>query len=199
MIVEGLVDFDYEITQLTVRALGATARSRPSFCEPIGHRQVEGRLRRELAAAADDARRPRSAARDIAAQGHRRRWAAAASSASSCSSRATRSGSPRSARARTTPAWSPWPPSAQSEFALHARAILGLPVDVALREPGAQRGDLRRHGRQAASPSRASPRRWPCRARTCACSASPRAFAAPPHGRRAGHRAGYRDGPRTGP
>jgi phosphoribosylglycinamide formyltransferase 2 len=27
--------------------------------------------------------------------------------------------------------------SAQSEFELHARAILGLPVDVALREPGA--------------------------------------------------------------
>jgi len=37
VIVEGLVDFDYEITQLTVRHEGGT-----SFCEPIGHRQVNG-------------------------------------------------------------------------------------------------------------------------------------------------------------
>ncbi len=35
---------------------------------------------------------------------------------------------------------------AQNEFELHARAILGLPVDTSLRAPGRVRGDLRRHG-----------------------------------------------------
>ncbi len=37
VIVEGFVDFDYEITLLTVRHVGGT-----SFCAPIGHRQVKG-------------------------------------------------------------------------------------------------------------------------------------------------------------
>ena len=37
VIVEGFVDFDYEITQLTVRHAGGTA-----FCEPIGHHQENG-------------------------------------------------------------------------------------------------------------------------------------------------------------
>lgn len=37
VIVEGFVDFDYEITLLTLRHEGGT-----SFCAPIGHRQVDG-------------------------------------------------------------------------------------------------------------------------------------------------------------
>jgi phosphoribosylglycinamide formyltransferase 2 len=40
VIIEGLVDFDYEITLLTVRHIGGT-----SFCEPIGHRQEDGDYR----------------------------------------------------------------------------------------------------------------------------------------------------------
>jgi phosphoribosylglycinamide formyltransferase 2 len=40
VIVEGFVDFDYEITQLTVRHAAGT-----SFCEPIGHIQVDGDYR----------------------------------------------------------------------------------------------------------------------------------------------------------
>ena len=40
VIVEGFVDFDYEITQLTVRHSGGT-----SFCEPVGHIQVDGDYR----------------------------------------------------------------------------------------------------------------------------------------------------------
>ena len=40
VIVEGFVDFDYEITLLTVRHVGGTR-----FCEPIGHRQVDGDYR----------------------------------------------------------------------------------------------------------------------------------------------------------
>ncbi len=40
VIVEGMVDFDYEITLLTVRHAGGTA-----FCEPIGHLQIDGDYR----------------------------------------------------------------------------------------------------------------------------------------------------------
>ena len=40
VIVEGFVDFDYEITLLTVRHVDGT-----SFCEPIGHIQVDGDYR----------------------------------------------------------------------------------------------------------------------------------------------------------
>lgn len=40
VIVEGFVDFDYEITLLTVRSVSGTV-----FCEPIGHVQVEGDYR----------------------------------------------------------------------------------------------------------------------------------------------------------
>ena len=42
VIVEGFIDFDYEITLLTVRALGADGRIETHFCEPIGHIQVSG-------------------------------------------------------------------------------------------------------------------------------------------------------------
>ena len=42
VIVEGLVDFDYEITQLTVRAMNAAGEVATHFCEPIGHVQVNG-------------------------------------------------------------------------------------------------------------------------------------------------------------
>lgn len=40
VIVEGFVKFDYEITQLTVRSVAGT-----SFCEPIGHIQIDGDYR----------------------------------------------------------------------------------------------------------------------------------------------------------
>ncbi len=40
VIVEGFIDFDYEITLLTVRHSGRT-----SFCDPIGHLQIEGDYR----------------------------------------------------------------------------------------------------------------------------------------------------------
>ncbi|MDN2659402.1 formate-dependent phosphoribosylglycinamide formyltransferase [Neptunomonas sp. CHC150] len=55
VIVEGFVEFDYEITLLTVRHVGGT-----SFCEPIGHVQVDGDYRQSwqpqaMSAAALDA------------------------------------------------------------------------------------------------------------------------------------------------
>ena len=40
VIVEGFVDFDYEITLLTVRSVSGT-----EFCEPVGHIQVDGDYR----------------------------------------------------------------------------------------------------------------------------------------------------------
>ena len=40
VIVEGFIDFDYEITLLTVRSISGTR-----FCEPIGHIQVDGDYR----------------------------------------------------------------------------------------------------------------------------------------------------------
>ncbi|MBL4712212.1 MAG: formate-dependent phosphoribosylglycinamide formyltransferase [Gammaproteobacteria bacterium] len=40
VIIEGFIDFDYEITQLTVRHIDGTC-----FCEPIGHVQIDGDYR----------------------------------------------------------------------------------------------------------------------------------------------------------
>lgn len=40
VIVEGFIDFDYEITLLTVRHSGGT-----SYCPPVGHKQVDGDYR----------------------------------------------------------------------------------------------------------------------------------------------------------
>src|SRR5512139_1672642 len=42
VIVEGVINFDYEITLLTVRALGTSGEIETHFCEPIGHVQVKG-------------------------------------------------------------------------------------------------------------------------------------------------------------
>mgnify|MGYP001794162067 CR=1 FL=1 len=42
VIVEGFIDFDYEITLLTVRHADGAGGTKTSFCEPVGHRQVDG-------------------------------------------------------------------------------------------------------------------------------------------------------------
>ena len=42
VIAEGQIDFDYEITLLTVRSLNAEGDIITSYCEPIGHRQEDG-------------------------------------------------------------------------------------------------------------------------------------------------------------
>src|SRR5690606_12477833 len=68
VIVEGFVDFDYEITLLTVRhAAGVEGAVTTSFCDPIGHLQIDGDYRESwqpqpmsraaLAASQDIARR----------------------------------------------------------------------------------------------------------------------------------------------
>ena len=45
VIVEGFIPFDYEITMLTVRHLDAGGQAVTSFCEPIGHLQIDGDYR----------------------------------------------------------------------------------------------------------------------------------------------------------
>ncbi len=45
VIVESAIDFDYEITLLTVRALNQQGEYETHFCAPIGHRQEDGDYR----------------------------------------------------------------------------------------------------------------------------------------------------------
>jgi len=60
VIVEGFIDFDYEITQLTVRSVSGT-----TFLEPVGHRQVDGDYRQSWQPQTMSPK-AREAARDIA-------------------------------------------------------------------------------------------------------------------------------------
>ncbi|MFZ2527251.1 MAG: formate-dependent phosphoribosylglycinamide formyltransferase [Rhodococcus sp. (in: high G+C Gram-positive bacteria)] len=135
VIVEGFVDFDYEITQLTVRAVGDSGEVDTFFCEPIGHLQSRG----------DYIESWQPQAMSAAALARAREVSAAVTTAlggrgvfgvelfvkgdqvyfSEVSPRPHDTGlvTLRSQRL--------------SEFELHARAILGLPVDTALLAPGA--------------------------------------------------------------
>ena len=135
VIVEGFIDFHYEITQLTVRALGAAGTVETFFCEPIGHVQVNGdyvESWQPMAMTPDALRKSREIARVITGNlGGRgifgvelfvkgdQVWF------SEVSPRPHDTGLVTLATQRL------------SEFELHARAILGLPVDTVLRRPGA--------------------------------------------------------------
>jgi len=138
VIVEGFIDFDYEITQLTVRAAGTGAQAQEvvtQFCEPIGHKQVSGdyveswqpqpmspvalQRARDIAQAVTD---------NLGGQGlfgvelfvkGDMVWFSEVS--------------PRPHDTGLVTLCT----QVQSEFELHARAILGLPVDTSLRNPGA--------------------------------------------------------------
>ena len=135
VIVEGFIDFDYEITQLTVRAVGASGAVETYFCEPVGHVQVNGDYVESWQPQAMSAK-ALARSREIAAAvtgnlGGRgifgvelfikgdQVWF------SEVSPRPHDTGLVTLATQRL------------SEFELHARAILGLPVDVSLRRPGA--------------------------------------------------------------
>jgi phosphoribosylglycinamide formyltransferase 2 len=136
IIVEGFVDFDYEITLLTVRAVDpATGTVDTAFCEPIGHLQVHGDYveswqPQPMSALALERSR-NMAARVTTALGGRGIFGVElfvrgdAVWFSEVSPRPHDTGLVTLCTQR------------QSEFELHARAILGLPVDTALREPGA--------------------------------------------------------------
>jgi len=135
VIVEGFIDFDYEITQLTVRAVGASGAVETFFCEPIGHVQVNGdyvESWQPMAMTPAALQKSRDIARAITGNLGGRGifgvelfikgddvWF------SEVSPRPHDTGLVTLATQRL------------SEFELHARAILGLPVDTTLRRPGA--------------------------------------------------------------
>jgi len=53
VIVEERIDFDFEITLLTVRSRAEDGQTCTDFCAPIGHIQVKGDYVESLAAAGD--------------------------------------------------------------------------------------------------------------------------------------------------
>jgi phosphoribosylglycinamide formyltransferase 2 len=135
VIVEGFIDFDYEITQLTVRALGSNDEVETHFCEPIGHIQVSGDYVESW-------------------QPHPMRSAALQKSRDIAKAVTDNLGGQGvfgvELFVKGDDVWfsevSPRPhdtgmvtmaTQVQTQFELHARAILGLPVNTALRSPGA--------------------------------------------------------------
>ena len=135
VIVEGFIDFDYEITQLTVRARNADGDIDTYFCEPIGHLQQHG----------DYVESWQPQAMSPAARQKARDYAAAV-----VNNLGGRGLFGVELFIRGDEVWfsevSPRPhdtglvtlaSQTQSEFELHARAILGLPVDTAMRAPAA--------------------------------------------------------------
>ncbi|MCD2339082.1 formate-dependent phosphoribosylglycinamide formyltransferase [Ideonella azotifigens] len=135
VIVEGFIDFDYEITQLTVRAVGESGQVETFFCDPIGHVQVSGDYVESWqphpmspAALAESRRVAKAVTDNLGGQGlfgvelfvkGDQVWFSEVS--------------PRPHDTGMVTMITQW----QNEFELHARAILGLPVDTSLKSPGA--------------------------------------------------------------
>jgi phosphoribosylglycinamide formyltransferase 2 len=134
VIVEGRIDFDFEITLLTVRSL-RDGQVITDFCAPIGHRQVKGDYVESwqpqamspaaLASAQDIGRKVTDALGGLGVFGVElfvkgdQVWFSEVSPRPHDTGLVT----------LTT--------QTMSEFALHARAILGLPIDVSQRDVGA--------------------------------------------------------------
>lgn len=134
VIVEGRVDFDFEITLLTVRSI-RDGQVVTDFCAPIGHRQVKGDYVESwqpqamtpaaLASARDIAARVTGALGGLGVFGVELFVKGDQVWFSEVSPRPHDTGLVTLAT------------QTMSEFALHARAILGLPVDVSQRDVGA--------------------------------------------------------------
>jgi phosphoribosylglycinamide formyltransferase 2 len=135
VIVEGFVDFDYEITLLTVRAIGADGQVETRFCEPIGHRQVHGdyvESWQPQAMASVALERSRDiAARVTANLGGLGVFGVELFVKGDMVWFSEVSPRPHDTGMVTMAS------QLQSEFELHAKAVLGLPVNVELRAPGA--------------------------------------------------------------
>lgn len=144
VIVEGFVDFDYEITLLTVRAKGVGDGAVDThFCEPIGHMQVQGDYVESwqphpmAPAALARAQTIAKAVTDnlgIGADGRAAGWGVFGVELFVKGDQVWFSEvSPRPHDTGLVTLCTQW----QSEFELHARAILGLPVNTTLKSPGA--------------------------------------------------------------
>lgn len=135
VIVEGFIDFEFEITLLTVRSKGASGLIETSFCDPIGHHQQSGDY---VESWQPQAMSPTALARarEIAK--------AVTDSLGGLGIFGVE------LFVRGDQVWfsevSPRPHDTglvtlvtqhQSEFELHARALLGLPTDTAMASPGA--------------------------------------------------------------
>ncbi|MFZ5863456.1 MAG: formate-dependent phosphoribosylglycinamide formyltransferase [Nitrospirota bacterium] len=135
VIVEAFIDFDFEITQLTVRAMGESGKVETFFCDPVGHVQIKGdyveswqpqamtptalATSREIAKLVTDNLGGRGIfGVELFVKGDQV-WFSEVS--------------PRPHDTGMVTMISQW----QSEFDLHARAILGLPVSTALKASGA--------------------------------------------------------------
>jgi phosphoribosylglycinamide formyltransferase 2 len=147
VIVEGFVDFDYEITLLTVRSIGADGAVETQFCEPIGHLQVHGDYveswqpqRMNPLALARSREIAAKVTGDLGGLGlfgvelfvkDDMVWFSEVSPRPHDTGMVTMSS------------------QVQSEFEIHAKAILGLPVNVSLRSPGASAVIYGQHDAQA--------------------------------------------------
>jgi len=135
VIVEGQIAFDYEITLLTVRAKNAAGEIATYFCEPIGHVQEKGdyveswQPQAMTAGALAESKRIAKAVTDslggLGLFGVELFIKGDSVWFSEVSPRPHDTGMVTMCSQRF------------SEFDLHARAILGLPVDVSLSNPGA--------------------------------------------------------------
>ena len=135
VIAEGFIKFDYEITQLTVRAVGSNGEIETHFCAPIGHVQVNGdyvESWQPQAMSETALQRSREIAKkvtdDLGGLGlfgvelfikGDEVWFSEVSPRPHDTGMVTMC------------------TQVQNEFELHARAILGLPVDTSLRATGA--------------------------------------------------------------
>lgn len=135
VIVEEMIQFDYEITLLTVRAAGENGKIKTSFCDPIGHVQVKGDY--------VESWQPQPMSETAL-------WRAREIAKKVTDSLGGRGIFGVELFVKDDQVWfsevSPRPhdtgmvtmiTQVQSEFELHARAILGLPVCTDLRTPGA--------------------------------------------------------------
>ena len=143
VIVEGFIDFDYEITQLTVRARAADGSVQTHFCDPIGHVQVSGDY--------VESWQPHPMSPAALARSREIAQAITANLGVGLDGQPAGLGlfgvelfvkgdqvwfsevSPRPHDTGMVTMITQW----QNEFELHARAILGLPVDTTLKSPGA--------------------------------------------------------------
>jgi phosphoribosylglycinamide formyltransferase 2 len=147
IIVEGFIDFEYEITLLTVRACGADGKISTHFCEPIGHRQVDG----DYVESWQPQPMPERAlerAKHIALQVTDSLGGQGIFGVELFVSGDQVWFSEVSPRPHDTGLVTLMT-QRQSEFELHARALLGLPVDTVLSAPGASSviyGGVEAHG-----------------------------------------------------